>query len=69
MPGKEVVEPAVKLLSVAIGMIMEDHVDEAVSIMASDLATQSAHFEKLRQAGSDVVTLADAAEVLLRRSS
>jgi hypothetical protein len=66
MPGQEV-EPVVQLLSTAIGMIMEDHADEAVSTLPPDQATQAVHFQRLRQAGNDIVTLAAAAEVLLRR--
>ncbi len=69
MPGREVVDPAVQLLSVAIGMIMEDHVEEAVTTVPPELAAQGARFQRLRQAGSDIVALAAAAEVLLRRRS
>ncbi len=69
MPGRDVVDPAVQLLSVAIGMIMEDHAEEAVTIVPASVPAQSARFERLRQAGTDIVSLAAAAEVLLRRRS
>ena len=54
------------LLSVRIGMIMEDHVDEAVTVLPERQSECVERFRKLRQAGRDVVALADAAEVLLR---
>ena len=54
-------DPAVKLLSTAIGIIFEDHADEALTGSAPE------RFEALKSAGEDVASLSHAAEVLLSR--
>ncbi|MFP5328545.1 MAG: hypothetical protein ACLGHC_00180 [Alphaproteobacteria bacterium] len=59
--GSDLVDPAVKLLSTAIGIIFEDHADEALTGSAPE------RFAALRSAGEDVATLSRAAEVLLNR--
>jgi len=60
----DLVDHAVRLLGTAIGMIMEDHVDEAISQSSSDDAVV---FERLERAGRDITLLANAAVVLLHR--
>jgi hypothetical protein len=67
MLDREVADPAAALLSVAIGMIMEDHVDEAVRLLPAEPEKRRARFNQLGRAGQDVTALAAAAEVLLRR--
>jgi hypothetical protein len=62
-------DAALAFLSVVIGMIMEDHADEAVSMLPPDEAEREQRFERLRSAGADIVCLAGAAQVLLRRTS
>jgi hypothetical protein len=62
--GPELVDPAVRLLSTAIGMIMEDHADQAIQVGP---ASPTSRFADLKSAGSDIGTLAEACEVLLRR--
>lgn len=52
------------LLSVGIGMIMEDEAAEAVMDLPDD---PEARFARLRTAGQDITTLADAALAALRR--
>lgn len=59
--GSDLVDPAVKLLSTAIGMILEDHCDEALTGSAPE------RFQVLQLAGEDVAALARAAQVLLER--
>lgn len=59
--GSDLVNPAVKLLSTAIGMILEDHSDEALTGSARE------RFQFLRSAGEDVAALARAAQVLIER--
>lgn len=59
--GNELVDPVVKLLSTAIGMILENHSDEALTGSAPE------RFAAMEAAGRDIVTLSRAAEVLLRR--
>jgi hypothetical protein len=58
---------ALQALSTAIGMILEDHCDEATSINPS-VAHHGPLAERLRQAGEDVAHLATAMAVLVRRS-
>lgn len=59
--GSDLVDPAVRLLSTAIGMILEDHADEAIT------GTAPERFGALKLAGEDVAILALAAEILLDR--
>jgi len=66
---REIAEPASALLSVAIGTLMEDHADAAVSALPIDTGDCVRHFERLRCVGNDIATLAKAAEVLLRHYS
>lgn len=66
MLGPELVDQAVRLLSTAIGMIMEDHADQAIQL-GSDIPAR--RFSDLKDAGSDIGALAEACEVLLRRST
>lgn len=54
-------------LSVLIGMIMEDEVDEAITVSAAGAAPLMVRIGELRSAGDDIVKLAAAAEVALRR--
>jgi hypothetical protein len=68
MVADEVASEAVRLLSVAIGMIMEDHADGAVSVLSSNVDERRQHFERLGRAGDDISALATAAGVLLRLS-
>lgn len=64
---REIAEPGSALLSVAIGTLLEDHAGAAVSVLPTDAGDRIRHFERLRCVGRDIATLADAAEVLLRR--
>lgn len=59
--GSDLVDPTVKLLSTAIGIIFEDHADEALTGSAPE------RFQALRSAGEDVASLSRAAQVLLTR--
>lgn len=59
--GSDLVDPAVKLLSTAIGIILEDHADEALTGSAPE------RFQALKSAGENVASLSRAAEVLLSR--
>jgi hypothetical protein len=59
--GRELVDPAVKLLSTAIAIILEDHHDIALTGNGAE------RFEVLERAGEDVATLSRAAQVLLDR--
>ncbi len=68
MADREVAEEALKLLSVAIGMIMEDHAEEAVTALPDGQTEQRARFARLRQAGSDIMAIAGAADVFIRMS-
>jgi hypothetical protein len=69
MAGDEITSEAARLLSVAIGMIMEDHVESAVSTLPGGGDDPRQHFQRLGQAGQDIVALATAADVLLQLSS
>lgn len=60
---------AVPLLVLAIGMIMEDEVDAAVTSASVPAAKQPAFIDQLAQAGREILALAAAAEVLHRRYS
>jgi len=62
---EELVDQAVRLLSTAIGMIMEDHVDEALTTRL--LTAFGDHAISLRAAGEDITILAQAVAVLQRR--
>jgi hypothetical protein len=62
--GPDLVDPAVRLLSTAIGMIMEDHATQAIQVGPGPTPGR---FNDLKRAGSDISALADACEVLLQR--
>lgn len=64
---RELKEAALALLSVRIGMIMEDHAAEAVMALPRSRPERLTRFERLRRAGSDIAAMALAAEVLMRR--
>lgn len=66
MLGDELVDEAVPLLATAIGMIMEDHVDAAVTTKDPG-ARSTDRAGRLAEAGNDIATLAEALSVLLRR--
>lgn len=57
---------ALALMSVRIGMIMEDHAGEAILSLPKSRAERLKRFERLRVAGSDIAAMASAAEALLR---
>ena len=66
MASSESSDEVLALLSLQIGMIMEDH---SAAAILKEWATREEcreHFAQLRQAGSDVIALAHAAEVMLR---
>lgn len=65
MLGPDLVDQAVRLLSTAIGMIMEDHADQAIQ---PEVDNPARRFSDLKSAGSDIRALAEASEILLRRS-
>ena len=67
MVGEDVVDPALQLLSVAIGMIMEDHADEAITRLPADPEARRERFDRLHAAGRDIAAVAEAARALLRR--
>jgi hypothetical protein len=69
MVDEEISSEAARLLSVAIGMIMEDHADSAVSTLSDAADDRRQHFQRLGQAGLDIAALATAADVLLRLGS
>jgi hypothetical protein len=50
-----------------IGLVLEEALDQAVTFSPAGLQQRLRHLADLRQAGTDVVTLADAAATLLRR--
>ena len=58
---------ALELLSMAIGGIMEDEADGAVTSFPRSADAIRARFAALETAGEDIRRLAAAAEVLLRR--
>lgn len=64
---RELEDAAVSLLSVRIGMIMEDHAGESVMGLPQSRPERLKRFERLRRAGSDIAAMASAAEALLRR--
>lgn len=59
--GSDLVDPAVKLLSTAIGMILEDHSNEALT------GSAPGRFERLKAAAEDIAMLSRAAQILLDR--
>jgi hypothetical protein len=65
MVDGELVDQAVRLLSTAIGIIMEDHAEVAIEI--GPTVPDRQRFDMLTQAGTDILALARAGEVLLRR--
>lgn len=65
---QELQDTALALLSVRIGVIMEDHVGEAILSLPESRSERLKRFVRLRVAGSDIVAMASAAEALLRRS-
>ena len=67
MVDREVAAQGLAALSVAIGELIEDPQVEAVSTLPASHLGQIKLFEQLKQTGRDVVTLAEAAEVLIRR--
>lgn len=64
---EELMGAALALLSVHIGMIMEDHAAEAVMALPRSRPERLKRFERLRRAGSDIRAMAAAAEALMRR--
>lgn len=67
MARTDTITHALELLSVAIGAIMEDEVDKAVSSFPRSAEDIRLRFSALETAGEDIRRLAAAAEVLLRR--
>lgn len=67
MVTRELADEVLALLSLAIGSIMEDEVDAAVTLLPHDRSERSARFDALGAAGLDIAALAKAADVLLRR--
>jgi len=63
---RDIEEIALALLSVRIGMIMEDHAGEAILSLPKSRTNRLKRFGRLRVAGSDVAAMAAAAEALLR---
>lgn len=63
----ELEEIALALLSVRIGIIMEDHATEAVMSLPKAPAERVKRFQRLHRAGSDIAAMASAAEALLHR--
>lgn len=64
---RELEDAALSLLSVRIGMIMEDHAGEAVMALPQSRAARLTRYERLRRAGFEIGAMASAAEALLRR--
>ena len=62
----DLVDPAVRLLGTAIAMIMEDHVDPALTANTADGRLDDFAGE-LEQAGRAIIILAAAMRVLLDR--
>lgn len=61
------VDEALQLLSVTIGMLMEDHAAEAVSDLPVENQRRQSHFAELASAGRQIEALAVAAQALLGR--
>lgn len=61
-------DAALALLSVRIGMIMEDHAGEAILSLPKSRTKRLKRFEILRLAGSDIAAMAAAAEAFLRQT-
>ncbi len=68
MLDPDLAERMLPLLSLSIGMIMEDEVDGALTLLPAAAEARSERFQALAQAGRDIAALAEAADVLLRRS-
>ena len=62
----ELVDHAVRLLGTAIGMIMEDHVEDALTVLTTPKSVEGTTL-RLGNVGRDVALLADAMNVLLSR--
>jgi len=68
MVDREIGDKVLPLLSISIGIIMEEELDAAVSALPVDRDAQRARFADLQRAGQDIAALAQAAEVIIRRS-
>ena len=64
---EDFVRQTVQLLSVAIGMIMEDHAGEGVTALPEDPEARLVRMQRLGAAGRDIDLLARSGEILLRR--
>lgn len=64
MIERELVDQAVRLLSTAIGILMEERGDSAIEMRLNPPGLE--HFALLAEAGTEITALARAAEVLLR---
>ena len=62
----KLVEDTVRLPGTAVGMIMEDHAEAALTVADTDRPADS-RATTLRRAGEDIALLAGAMEVLLQR--
>lgn len=69
MSERELVDKTLGGLSVLIGMIMEDEVGSAVTALPADRDRQAVRLADLGRVGRDIGALAEAAQVLLRRSA
>lgn len=67
MTPEPVADELAQRLSVLIGMIMEDEVDQAVTATPGEPAQLQVRLAALARAGEDIAKLAAAAEVVLRR--
>ena len=54
----ELVEDTVRLLGTAVGMIMEDHAEAALTVADSDRPPADSRATTLRRAGEDIALLA-----------
>lgn len=69
MSERELIDETLSRLSVLIGTIMEDEVDSSVTALPAEVEQQAARFARLGRAGRDISAIAEAAQVLLRRSA
>ena len=69
MADEPFAEDLAQRLSLLIGMIMEDEVDTAVSSLGGGPVEVSRRIAALHMAGEDIIKLAAAAEVVMRRCS
>jgi len=69
MSERAMFDEALALISVVIGTIMEDEVDNAVTALPIEFAERVKLFSAFEQAGGDISVLAAAASVLLRRAA